>query len=82
MSIDEAKPLARALVDRLHAAAARAGSGELRSLLEQAAVLLDEYQAGMTLATPNPLLGYALVHHGMRVQELDIETIEAQEIAP
>ena len=82
MKIDEAKPRARLLVERLYDVAKRVPEGDLRNLLEQAAVLLDEYQAGMTLATPNPLLGYALVHHGMRVQELDIETIEAQEIAP
>jgi len=80
MSINEANPLARALVDRLHSAAKRARTGDLRELLEQSAVLLDEYQAGMTLATPNPLLGYALVNDQVRVQELDIETITVPEI--
>lgn len=59
--IDQNKGLARVLVDRLHAAAARAGNSELRKLLEDAAVLLDGYQAGLELAAPNPLTGYALV---------------------
>jgi len=78
--IDQNNGLARYLVDRLHAAAARAGNSELRELLQDSAALLDGYQAGLELAAPHPLTGYALVHSQKRAQ-IDTITNDLEEIA-
>lgn len=78
--IDQNKGLARDLVDRLYAAADRAGNSDLRELLEDAAVLLDGYQAGLELAAPHPLTGYALVPSQARAQ-IDTTTNNLEEIA-
>lgn len=78
--IDREQVRARALVAQLHDAAKRAGDGELRHLLEQSALLIDEYQAGHALATPHPLTGMALVHSQL-LAHIDIEHITLEEIA-
>lgn len=59
--IDRQKAKARAIVARLYRKAETTPDADLRTLIEDAAVLIDEYQAGLTLATPHPLTGYALV---------------------
>lgn len=68
---------ARELVEALHAVAEHAANddpgSELAQLLQDAAVLLDSYQAGLILATPHPATGYALVTHEQRARILDTE---------
>lgn len=73
--INEDRNRARHVVAELHEVASRT-SGELRTLLEEAACLLDGYQAGLSLVTPHPSSGYALVTDAQRALILDIETNE------
>lgn len=72
--IDDGKNETRALVERLYDAAKRAGVGPLREMLETAALKLDEYQAGLALATPHALTGMSLIHTRL-LEQLDIEHI-------
>ncbi len=76
--IDHARNHARELVEALHAVADHAKAdtpgSDLAQLLQDAAVLLDSYQAGITLAMPHPSTGYALVTHEQRARILDAET--------
>jgi len=78
--IDRQKLQAKALVARLHAAADRA-EGNLQEVLQDAAVLLDEYQAGLALAMPHPLTGYALCRV-MPNAAAPSPTAEREEIVP
>lgn len=78
--IDRDKTRARMLVAQLHDTAQRTADTALRTMLEDAAVLLDEYQAGLTLATPHPLTGMAVVHSQACVQ-IDPTTNDLEEIA-
>lgn len=71
MTIDESKARARELVEQLHAIAGRA-HGSLRDTLEEAACLLDGYQAGLELSTPHRSTGYVLV------QEIDLISAAAR----
>ena len=64
--IDRNKPQAQLIVAQLHDVAQRTQGSALRTLLEDAAVLLDEYQAGLALATPHPITGMALVPSHVR----------------
>lgn len=68
--IDESKARARELVQKLYEVAAR--SPGLRPLLEEAACLLDGYQAGLELSTPHRSTGYVLV------QEIDLISAAAR----
>lgn len=70
-TIDERQPAARQAVENLHAYArffadprSPFRSEALAQVLSDAAVLLDEYQAGIALATPHALTGMALVGSG------------------
>lgn len=76
--IDRTKTKARLIVAQLHDVAQREQDGTLRTLLEDAAVLLDEYQAGLTLATPHPLTGMTLVHSQVLAQ-IDMDHIDITE---
>lgn len=76
--IDRNKTRARLLVAQLYDVAEREKDLALRGLLEQAAVLLDEYQAGLSLATPHPLTGMALVH-GQVLAQIDMDHIDITE---
>jgi len=78
--IDRQKAKARALVARLYRKAETTTDADLRTLIEDAAVMIDEYQAGLTLATPHPLTGYALAHSQVRAQ-IDPTTNDLEEIA-
>lgn len=69
--VDESRMKARELVEKLHDTAGRA-SPRLRAMLEEAACLLDEFQAGLTLATPHLLTGYVLA------QEIDLISAAAR----
>jgi len=69
--VDESRTKARELVEQLHDAASRA-SPRLRAMLEEAACLLDAYQAGLTLSTPHRTTGYVLV------QEIDLISAAAR----
>lgn len=58
---DEHRTEARLAVERLHALADNCDGSSLADSLRDAAVLLDEYQAGHYLATPSPRSGWVLV---------------------
>lgn len=77
--IDREKSEAKEVVSRLHTMAKTHTMN--RGLLEQAACLLDSYQAGLAIATPHICSGYALVTTHQRAQLLDIETTAAMEAA-
>ena len=79
--IDREKPRALLLVAQLHDTAERAHDGALRGLLQQAALLLDEYQAGHALVTPHPLTGMALVPSQVLAQ-IDMDHIDITEEIP
>lgn len=79
--INDNRKAARAMVETLHRCSERAHLPETRALLRQAAVLLDEYQSGLSLATPHISTGYALVTTAQRALILDIETTAALEAA-
>ena len=83
--IDHDRHRARELVEALHAVSEHAANddpgSELAELLQDAAVMLDSYQAGLILATPHPATGYALVTHEQRGQILDTENQSQQEAA-
>jgi hypothetical protein len=79
--IDRDKTRARLLVAQLHDTGQRTADTALRTMLEDAAVLLDEYQAGLTLATPHPLTGMAVVHSQACVQ-IDMDHIDITEEIP
>lgn len=49
-----------ALVDELHAFAEKC-EGDIRQMIERAAVFLDEIQAGYVVFVPQETTGYALV---------------------
>lgn len=80
--IDHDKHRARHIVAELHDIA-DASVGALRTTLQDAAVLLDHYQAGHSLATPALHTGYRLVRVtealDMQVVELAMEHINATE---
>lgn len=69
-TIDHDRSRARHLVAELHQIAERS-TGDLRDTLQEAACLLDGYQAGLSLATPHPATGYALVTSQQRAGLLD-----------
>lgn len=71
MRIDESKTRARELVEKLHDIAGRA-HGSLRETIEEAACMLDGYQAGLDLVTPHRITGYVLV------QEIDMISAAAR----
>lgn len=64
---NEEQPDTVSIVEQLHDIAHRA-TGGLRDTLEQAAAMLDGYQAGLILATPHPCTGYVLVRAGCRAK--------------
>lgn len=68
--IDHDRHRARHLVAELHQIAERS-TGDLRDTLQEAACLLNSYQAGLSLATPHPATGHALVPHAQRATLLD-----------
>lgn len=59
--VDEHKATAQDHVRRLHELSRNSTSFYKKTVLERAAVLLDEYQAGGYLATPCPQSGWVLV---------------------
>lgn len=59
--VDEKKAEARAAVERLHDVGDRCGGHALGGAIQDAAVLLDECQAGRYLFTPEARSGWVLV---------------------
>lgn len=68
--VDEDRVRARRLVEHLYAVGKRLGDADVR----EAAILLDAYQAGLALATPDRETGYRLVRAGEEVLEVKVSS--------